>query len=391
VICAFIRENKTRFGVEPICRVLSEHGCKIAPSTYYAHLQRLAAPATRTVSDAVLGEQIRALRTRTNQAGEVVAAPESLYGYRKTWRVLRAQGVQVARCTVARVMRTNGWSGTTRRRKVRTTIPGKNGLRAGDLLNRHFSAPRPDHTWTADSTYVRTWAGFVYVAFVVDVYAQPIVGWHAARTKHTDLVLHALRMGTWTRAHQGRPVTGGVIHHSDAGSQYVSVRYVEHLALQGPDPVGGHRRGRVRQRSDGGDRGPVQGRVHRHDRVPPRVLEDAHRRRVRHRRAGRVVQQPSRPLHPRLPHTRGRRRDLLRSNPGWTAGNRQQLNSPTNPGRFTPHSPTLDPANQGWVEHKGAEATARQRTAAGCDGLITDRNDTYPKLGILSAKHRSAL
>ena len=236
MICGFITDHRARFGVEPICRVLSEHGCKIAPSTYYAHLHRLERPAARTVSDAVLVEQIRALRTRTNTAGEVVASPESLYGYRKTWRVLRARGVRVARCTVARVMRANGWCGTTRRRKVRTTIPGKDGRRAGDLLNRQFTAPRPDHTWIADFTYVRTWAGFVYVAFVVDVFAQRIVGWHAARTKHTDLVLHALRMGTWTRAHSGRPVTDGVIHHSDAGSQYVSVRYVERLALEGLTP-----------------------------------------------------------------------------------------------------------------------------------------------------------
>lgn len=148
----------------------------------------------------------------------------------------RAPGITVARCTVARVMASNGWAGTTRRRKVRTTIPGKDGRRAGDLPNRQFTAPRPDHTWIADFTYVRTWAGFVYVAFVVDVFAQRIVGWHAARTKHTDLVLHALRMGTWTRAHAGRPVTDGVIHHSDAGSQYVSVRYVERLALEGLTP-----------------------------------------------------------------------------------------------------------------------------------------------------------
>ena len=96
MICEFITDHKARFGVEPICRVLTEHGCAIAPSTYYAHLQRLERPAARTVSDAVLVEQIRALRTRTNTAGEVVAAPESLYGYRKTWRVLRAAGVAVA-------------------------------------------------------------------------------------------------------------------------------------------------------------------------------------------------------------------------------------------------------------------------------------------------------
>ncbi|MBL0888945.1 IS3 family transposase [Myceligenerans sp. I2] len=235
MICEFITQHKVRFGVEPICRVLTEHGCKIAPSTYYAHQQRLERPAARTVSDAVLAEQIRALRIRVNDAGEAVATPESLYGARKTWRVLRARGIEVARCTVERVMRANEWAGTTRRREVRTTIPARDGVRAGDLLNREFTALRPDCAWVADFTYVRTWAGFVYVSFVVDVFSRRIIGWHASGSKQTELVLAAMRMATWTRARNGHPIVK-TIHHSDAGSQYTSVRFTERLGLEGLIP-----------------------------------------------------------------------------------------------------------------------------------------------------------
>jgi putative transposase len=226
----FIEENKVRFGVEPICRVLTEHGCQIAPSTYYAWRSRR--PGLRTISDAVIVNAMRDLRT----AADGRPSPESLYGYRKTWHALRRQGLHVPRCTVQRLMREQGMRGVVRAKKVRTTVPGKDGHRAGDLVNRDFHAPTPNHTWIADFTYVRTWAGFVYVAFVVDVFSQAIVGWHAGTSKHVDLVLTCLRMATWRRDHDGHPVTAGLIHHSDAGSQYTAVHFTEHLALEGIAP-----------------------------------------------------------------------------------------------------------------------------------------------------------
>lgn len=210
--------------------MLTEHGCKIAPSTYYAHRSRT--PATRTVTDAVVLNALHDLRTTADGR----PSAESLYGYRKTWHALRARGLAVARCTVERLMREHGMAGVVRAGKVRTTVAGKDGKRAGDLLDRNFTAEVPNHTWVADFTYVRTWAGFVYVAFAVDVFSQAIVGWHAMSTKHTDLVLTALRMGTWRRGHDGHPVAAGLIHHSDAGSQYTSLRFTEHLALEGIAP-----------------------------------------------------------------------------------------------------------------------------------------------------------
>jgi transposase InsO family protein len=150
--------------------------------------------------------------------------PESLYGRRKMTAYLRRQGLPVAHCTVDRLMRQEGMNGVVRAGRHRTTIPGKDGHRAGDQLNRDFTAPTPNHTWVADFTYVRTWVGFVYVAFAVDVFSQAIVGWHAMTSKHTDLVLTCLRMATWRRDHDGHPVPKGLIHHSDAGSQYTSLR-----------------------------------------------------------------------------------------------------------------------------------------------------------------------
>lgn len=234
MICHFIDDHRDRFGVEPICTVLTEHGCPIAPSTYYAHRRR--GPAARTVVDALVVNALISLRTTTDREGNVVPSPESLYGVRKTWHLLRARGLDVARCTVERLMRANGMAGVVRGKAPRTTIPGKDGRRAGDLLNREFTATAPNRVWVADFTYVRTWAGFCYVAFIVDVFAQAIVGWHAANTKHTDLVLTALRMATWRRDHDGHPITQGLVHHSDAGSQYTSIHFTEHLALEGIAP-----------------------------------------------------------------------------------------------------------------------------------------------------------
>lgn len=210
------------FAVESVCAVLREQGCQVAARTYRAW-KTSAAPAARTVSDAHIVHALRATRT----------LPESLYGRRKMVAHLRRRGLAVAHCTVDRLMRAEGMNGVRRAKKVRTTVPGADGVRAGDLLNRDFHAPAPNLVWVADFTYVRTWAGFVYVAFVVDVYAQRIVGWHAMTSKHTDLVLTCLRMATWRRDHDGTPVAPGLIMHSDAGSQYTSVKLTDHLAAEG--------------------------------------------------------------------------------------------------------------------------------------------------------------
>lgn len=235
MICRFIDSHRERFGVEPICRVLTEHGCKIAPSTYYAWRSRQ--PSERVIHEAHVRNAIFDLRFKFNEATKKwKATPASLYGYRKTWHLLRAAGVVVARSTVARIMREAGWRGVVRGRGVRTTVPAAHGTRAGDLLNRKFAAPEPNHTWVADFTYVRTWAGFVYVAYIVDVYAQRILGWHAQRTMKTDLVTTALRMAIWSREQSGHPIPAGLIHHSDAGSQYTSLRFTERLTLEGIAP-----------------------------------------------------------------------------------------------------------------------------------------------------------
>jgi transposase InsO family protein len=162
----------------------------------------------------------------------VQGTPEGLYGRRKMTHFLRRQGLEVAFCTVDRLMRDLGINGVRRGKTVRTTIPARDGHRAGDLLNRDFTAAAPNTRWVADFTYCRTWSGFVYVAFVVDVFAQRIVGWHAATDKRTDLVLTPLRIALWDRGREGRPVEPGqLLHHSDAGSQYTSIRFTEHLAM----------------------------------------------------------------------------------------------------------------------------------------------------------------
>lgn len=139
----------------------------------------------------------------------------------------------VSKHTVDRLMRGEGMNGLVRGRKTRTTIPAKNGVRAGDLLNRQFRTSAPNLTWVTDFTYVPTWAGFVYVAFAIDLFSRAIVGWSASTTKDVTFVEQCLTMALWRRDHTGRPVGNGMIHHSDAGSQYTSIRFTETLALQG--------------------------------------------------------------------------------------------------------------------------------------------------------------
>ena len=222
--------------VESIIRVLREQGVKVAARTYRAW--RHGRVAARTVTDAMVVDAVRdaAWRDETMPDGTVRRrmTPEGLYGRKKMTALIRRTTIaDASRGAVDRGMRVLGLSGITRAKGIRTTIPAKDGVRAGDLLNRDFTAPRPDHTWVTDFTYVRTWAGWVYVAFILDVFSQRIVAWHAQTTKHVDLVMIPLRMALWERDREGHPVgPRQLIHHSDAGSQYTSIVLTEHLALE---------------------------------------------------------------------------------------------------------------------------------------------------------------
>ncbi|MGW9643406.1 IS3 family transposase [Streptomyces albidoflavus] len=222
-LVAFIDEHRQVFGVEPICRILTSHGLKIATSTYYAARKR--APSARSVRDAELKTQI----------SRVHADNFSVYGVRKVWRQLHREGIPVARCTVARLMRDLGLQGVRRGRGIRTTVRDDGHDRADDLLERDFTALRPNERWVADFTYVATWSGIVYVAFVVDVFSRAIVGWSAATSKRAKLVLDALDMALWRRDRAGNPAGPGLIHHSDAGSQYTSFAFTAHLLEAGID------------------------------------------------------------------------------------------------------------------------------------------------------------
>ena len=213
--------------VESTCRVLREQGCPVAARTYRSWKQPGRTVAARTLTDAALAEVLIGLKD----------TPEGLYGRRKMTHYLRRDGHRVAFCTVDRLMRDLGMNGVRRGKGIRTTVRAVDGHRAGDLVNRDFTAPAPNTCWVADFTYCRTWAGFVYVAFIVDVFSQRIVGWHAATDRRTDLVLTPLRIALWDRDRQGQPIApGALVHHSDAGSQYTSIRFTEHLELQGIAP-----------------------------------------------------------------------------------------------------------------------------------------------------------
>lgn len=224
--------------VESTCRVLREQGCRVAARTYRAWKSPTRVIAARTHSDAVVIDAIHAVCTTTGPDGHVKATPESLYGRGKMTALLRRSGQpDVARCTVDRAMKTLGMKGVRRAKGVRTTIPRKADARAGDLLGRDFTALAPNRVWVADFTVVRTWAGLVYVAFILDVFSQRIVAWHAMTSKVTDLVLIPLRIALWDRDRHGhRVIPGELVHHNDAGSQYTSIRFTEHLALEGIAP-----------------------------------------------------------------------------------------------------------------------------------------------------------
>jgi transposase InsO family protein len=223
--------------VESICRVLCEQGCQVAARTYRAWSRPARPVAARTISDAVVEDEVRQLAWTADEHGCRRLTPEGLYGRRKMTRLVRRSLPDASPGSVDRAMRSFGLQGIRRSKGIRTTIPSKNGKRAGDLLNRDFTAAAPNRTWVMDFTYVRTWVGFVYVAFIVDVFAQKIVAWNTATVRDADLVMTPLKVAIWQRDREGHPIVHGeLIGHSDAGSQYTSIRFTEHLELEGGKP-----------------------------------------------------------------------------------------------------------------------------------------------------------
>ncbi len=218
---AFIDDHREVHGVEPVCKVLP-----IAPSTYYAHVAKRANPerlSARARQDMALKPEITRVFTKNFE----------VYGARKIWRQLNREGVAAARCTVERLMQDMGLQGVVRGKPVKTTVSDKAAPCPLDHVNRQFHAPMPNMLWLSDFTYVSTWAGFVYVAFVIDAYARRIVGWRVSRTAQAGFVLDALEQAL----HDRRPTRrGNLIHHSDRGVQYVSIKYTERLAEAGIEP-----------------------------------------------------------------------------------------------------------------------------------------------------------
>jgi len=213
---SFIDEQRALYGVEPICAQLP-----IAPSTYYHHKARgsdAAKVPARLLRDRALMPNIQRVWEENFR----------VYGSRKVWRQLTREGFAVARCTIERLMHKMGLRGVVRGKKRITTVSDPAQERAPDLVKRAFTASRPNQLWVADFTYVATWSGFVYVAFVTDVFARRIVGWRVARSMKTELVLDALEQALWARKNRLE-----LIHHSDRGSQYLSIRYTERLAEAG--------------------------------------------------------------------------------------------------------------------------------------------------------------
>ena len=218
---AFIDEHRNDYGVEPMCRVLP-----IAPSTYFAHAAKKAHPDLRS-------ERVKRDEALSRDIRRVFDENFRVYGARKVWLQLKREGFTAAKCTVERLMKAMGLRGVMRGKGVRTTIPDDKAHRPQDLVQRQFTADRPNALWVADFTYVSTWQGFAYVAFVVDVFARRMVGWKLSHSAKTDFVLDALEQALYAR----EPFGGDrLIHHSDRGSQYVSIRYSERLAEAGIEP-----------------------------------------------------------------------------------------------------------------------------------------------------------
>ncbi len=209
----YVDTHRGEYGVEPICRVL-----QFAPATYYAATSR---PPSARAS----GDELRKLEVM-----RVWSENRKVYGADKVWAQLNREGIRIARCTVERLMRQLGIAGVMRGKVVHTTIGDAEAARPADLVDRHFRAPAPNRLWVADLTYVKTHSGWVYVAFIIDVFSRRIVGWQASRSLRSDLALDALEMAIWARRGEN---LDGLIHHSDRGGQYLAIRYTERLADAG--------------------------------------------------------------------------------------------------------------------------------------------------------------
>jgi transposase InsO family protein len=220
----FIDDHRAAYGVEPICQVI-----QIAPSTYYAAKAQQADPTRRSAR----AQRDEVLRTEIERVWQ---ANRRVYGARKVWKQLRREQIDVARCTVERLMGELGLVGVVRGRRVHTTVPDLGASRPADLVQRQFAATRPNELWVADFTYVATWQGMVYVAFVIDVFSRRIVGWRASATMRTDLALDALEQALYARQPNER-----LVHHSDRGVQYLAIRYTERLADAGIEASVGSR------------------------------------------------------------------------------------------------------------------------------------------------------
>ena len=311
---SFIDAHREVYGVEPICRVLP-----IAPSTYHAHAARRIEPTRRSARS----RRDDALRPEVRRVFE---ENFRVYGVRKVWRQLRREGFDIARCSVARLMRAMGLAGVIRGKPVRTTVSDKAAPYPLDRVNRQFRAPAPNMLWVSDFTYVATWAGFVYVAFVIDTYARRIVGWRASRSAHASFVLDALEQALYDR----RPMRGGgLVHHSDRGSQYVSIKYTERLAEAGIEPsvgsVGDSYDNALVETINGLYKAEV---IYR--RGPWRSS------RVCHVRMGRLVQSsPAARAHRQHPARRGRRAILCCRGHHRYGGVTHIQRPPANPTRFT--------------------------------------------------------
>lgn len=217
----FIEEQRKEYGVEPICRVLP-----IAPSTYHEHVSRQRDP--EKMLERAKGDEALKIELK-----RVFDSNFGVYGARKVWWQLLREGFQIARCAVERLMRQMGLKGAIRGRPVRTTTSDQEAPCPLDHVKRQFHSPAPNRLWLSDFTYVATWSGFVYVAFIIDAYARRVVGWRVSRTAHIGFVLHALDQAL----HERRPMQGnGLVHHSDRGSQYVSIKYTERLKDAGIEP-----------------------------------------------------------------------------------------------------------------------------------------------------------
>ncbi|MBI2380475.1 MAG: IS3 family transposase [Gammaproteobacteria bacterium] len=216
----FIDDHREQFGVEPLCKTL-----QVAPSAYRRHAARLRNPELRS-------ERAKRDEAHCADIRRVWTANRAVYGAAKVWRQMHRENLPVARCTVERLMQGMGLQGVVRGKKVRTTLPDPAAASPRDLVNREFKADRPNQLWVADFTFVSTWQGFAYVAFIIDVYSRFIVGWRVSRHMRTDFVLDALEQAL----HARQPVPHRLVHHSDRGSQYLSIRYGERLGEAGIEP-----------------------------------------------------------------------------------------------------------------------------------------------------------